>query len=840
MTHQGPTETGAAGATRDIPGELLDDTDDIHFVPPGCQRGCPVGTDVPSYLALIWEGKLEQAFEAITATNPFSSVCGYVCAAPCETICRRADSDGALAIRNLKRYVMERLGDHQPLPAVAVSRTETVGIVGGGPGGLTAAHDLALAGYAVHVYESSERLGGMMAWGIPAFLLPAKALDEDIERMMKRCPGIEVHLGRALGEHVTLDELKQRHDAVLLAIGLTWGKKLPIPGGDNPRIMDGVGFLHRVCGGERPDLPDDVLVIGGGDVAIDVARSAVRLGAGKVRMMCLEGRENMPAQEREVAAAEYEGIEILNDRLPVEVLDDANGLRLVRTEGGGLDENGQLRFSVVEGSEHDVPCGAIIAAIGQAAACGDLEDGGLMERGRVLSDFETMRTGDSRVFAAGDGAFGGSSIVMAMHHGHKAAYYIKAFLERNDDPMPYRTPYRTRRLAVAQDIMWSRYPRHEQSYLGLGDDPAAFAEAEAGYDAETARAEAARCFRCDAETGSANYPIAAREDIFAMARTRPGDDAEHARLLQRRLRARENPIPEDHAATFDDLVFMPANLSRLVIDPYREACSTVTEIIGGLRFELPFLVTGFDDTPGEVREALAESLRGNGCGYIGAAPLGDGVPWLQLVAAEAEQGDAAAAAVIANLGGDFRPARPAPAREGQLLGLAVQTPALEEAIPFALEHGFEMLLLDATTGIGGAWPELAGAPDLTILRQAIVILRRLNREEDIDLVYFGGIRSGTDAAKALALGGKAVLIGVTMALAVGGAIDGAGMVFAGDRKAEERVDAATQLILAMADETSIMARCTGKTNIHNLEPEDLKTITLAASEATGIPLAGTR
>ena len=825
---------------REFPPELDDDTADIHFVPPPCQVACPVGTDVPAYIALIWEGKLEEAFAAITATNPFSSVCARVCSAPCEPACRRADSDGALAIRNLKRYVMDRMGSHRPLAPVAVRREETVAIVGGGPAGLTAAQDLALAGFKVHVYEMSGRLGGMIAWGIPNFCLPPSVIDQDIERMMARCPGIEVHLDHALGEEITLGELKQRHDAVLLAIGATWGRKLPVPGGDHPRIEDGVGFIHRINAGERPRLPDKVLVIGGGDVAVDVARLAVRLGAGEVHMMCLESRQNMPAQDREIDAIIKESIRLQNDRLPIEVIAGAEEItvRFVETTGGGLDADGKLCFEIVEGSEHDLSFAMVVAAIGQGAESAELQDKGMMDGDRVRADFDTMRTGETNVFAAGDGAFGGSSIVSAMHHGHKAAYYIKAFLDGREDPVPYRTPYRTRRVPVAQDVMWTEYPPHELTYQGLGDVPAEFAEAEAGYDAPTAIKEAARCFRCDAETGSADYSVRNREDFFAMAQARPGDAGELHRLLQQRLIPREILVSADRPPTFDDLVFLPANLSRLVIDPYRDHCSTETEIAGRLAMDLPFLVSGFDDAPGEARQALAGSLKATGCGYVGARAIGGGVPWLQVLEPGAAMGDEAAEGIVINLGERFQRVEPGAAGEGQLLGLAVKTSALEEAIPFALEADFDLLILDASGGIGKPWPELSGRPDLTVLRQAVAILRRLNREEDIDLVYFGGIRSGTDAAKCISLGCKAVIAGVALGFSLGGTVENGAMTFAGDRTGEERVIAATRLIQGMADETSILARCTGKTNIHNLEPEDLKAITLPTAKATGIPMVG--
>ncbi len=183
-------------------------------MPAPCQVACPIGTDAPSYIAYIWEGKLEEAFEAITATNPFSSVCGRVCDAPCEPACRRADSDGPLAIRNLKRYVMDRLGATCAPPARARDEAQTVGIVGGGPAGLTAAQDLAEAGYAVDVYELTEMLGGYMTWGIPAFRCPPGGLPGGHRPDARALSGHHRSPRRRARRDVTLEELKERHDAV--------------------------------------------------------------------------------------------------------------------------------------------------------------------------------------------------------------------------------------------------------------------------------------------------------------------------------------------------------------------------------------------------------------------------------------------------------------------------------------------------------------------------------------------------------------------------------------------------------------------------------------------------
>ncbi|MCH9013689.1 MAG: FAD-dependent oxidoreductase [Proteobacteria bacterium] len=822
--------------------ELEDDTGDLHFVPAPCQVACPVGTDAPSYIAYIWEGKFAEAFEAITATNPFSSICGRVCDAPCEPACRRTAADGTVQIRNLKRFVMDKVGHDYDPPAVHVTRKETVGVVGAGPAGMVAAHDLCMAGYAVQVYEMTEKIGGMMVWGIPAFRLPPGIIDEDIERLQKRCPGLEVHLNTALGRDVTLDELKDRHDAVLLTIGAWWGKAMNVPGEDDARVIDGVEFLRRINAGARPELPETVVVIGGGDVAMDACRVALRLpGCERVKVVYRRGPEEIPARKIELEGAIEEGVEFVYNTRQIAVVANGAGLNLrcVKTEPGEPGADGRRRPVDVAGSEHDIACGMVIAAVGQYAACEDLEGRGLMAGDRVKAGFDAMRTEDPKVFAAGDGAFGGSTIVMAMHHGQRAAYYVKAFLEGRDDPMPYRTPYRTRRVRVAQDNRWELLALQEPEFFGLGKTPIEFPEIESTYDGEAARDEAARCYRCDAETGSADYAVDHREDIFAMARIDLNDHARLKAMLEKRLPPRANPFPADRPAALDDLVFLPANLSRLVIDPYREACKISTEI-GNLELPLPFFVTGFDDAPDDVRRGVALGLIEAESGYIGVKPIDDKVRWLQLVVPGQIAPSAEAAALVYALGHRFQVPEAKRLHGNQALGLAVSAPSvLEAAIPYALEHGFDLLLLDATGRLGAPWAELAGAPDLTILRDAIRILRRLDREEEIDLVYFGGIRSGTDAAKVIALGCKAAVLGVPVALAAGGEItDGQSLRFAPDHGEKERAAAVANIIKASCGEASMMARCTGKTKLHNLEPEDLRALTLATRDATDVLLVG--
>jgi hypothetical protein len=287
----------------------------------------------------------------------------------------------------------------------------------------------------------------------------------------------------------------------------------------------------------------------------------------------------------------------------------------------------------------------------------------------------------------------------------------------------------------------------------------------------------------------------------------------------------------------------------LVIDPYREACSTRTEIGGSLDLKQPYLFTGFDGAPQEVQQALALGLAESGCAYVGYQPLFRGphegeissskrnLPWLQLIAPQGAKPQADATGLVYVVGREFNPVSAKRLHPDQLLGLAVAAPALEKAIPWALEQKFDLLLLDGSAGIDKPWAELQGEPDLTVMRDAIHILRKINREEDIALLYFGGLRSGTDVAKALAINCNAGIFGVAMGIAIGGTIEGDHIAFDSSRTLEERRKAVESWIKATAQETAIVARCTGKTNVHNLEPEDMRSITISTSEVLNIPLA---
>ena len=615
---------------------------------------------------------------------------------------------------------------------------------------------------------------------------------------------------------------------------------MDIPGEEDERVVDGVGFLRRVNAGERPTLPESVVVVGGGDVAMDACRAALRLpGCREVKVVYRRGAEDIPARAIELEGAIKEGVEFVYNTQQVSVSADAERLRLhcVKTAAGPADEDGRRRPVVVADSEHEIECGMVIAAVGQYGASDELSSHGLMADDRVRTEWEGMRTADPQVFAAGDGAFGGSTIVMAMHHGQRAAYYLRAFLDGHDDPLPYRTPYRTRQVPVAQDIMWERFAPQHPTFFGLGEKPVEFPEIESTYDWDTAKAEASRCYRCDAETGSPDYSVRHREDIFSMARTNPADHDKLAAMLRRRLTLRDNPFAEDRAPSLDDLVFLPANLSRLVIDPYREPCKVSVSLSGSLELPHPFLIGGFDGAPREITAAVKTGADQAQAMIISATRPDSGL-WMQLVGDNHEPHADAQALIFTP---DSLKAGTA-CHQSQARGILI-TPSdtQNEALQLALDETVDFAVLDLCDALShpdALNREVGNGPRIDLLRDAVRYLRAQNREEAFTIIVAGGVRSGTDAAKLIGLGANIVVLGMAAGFAVGAEIDDDGVAFRADRAAAERADGLKNIVTASIGEASMMARCCGKTQLQNIEPEDLRAVTIASSEASGIPLVG--
>ncbi len=405
--------------------------------PVPCVALCPAGVDIPGYIALIGEGRCEDAVRLIRKDNPFVSACAYVCGHPCEARCRRNMVDDALNIRGLKRYAVDQAGDvPQPKPAKATGKS--VAIIGGGPGGLSAAYYLALMGHKVTVYEKQKALGGMMRYGIPSYRFPREKLDGEIASILSL--GIEVHTGVDVGTDVSFDELKQEYDCLYLSIGAHTDKKTGIEGEDSLGVVSAVELLRHIGDNEMPDFTgQNVAVIGGGNVAMDVTRSAIRLGAEKVTCVYRRRQEDMTAQAEEVEGAIAEGAEVLTLQAPLRIEADENGhVAALWTQPqiiGEMDKAGRPRPGTADVEPLRIPADTIIVAIGQGIETRGLEQTGIkiQRGGALLADSSTQLPDMVGVFAGGDCVTGPATVIRAIAAGKAAAANIDEYLGFNHE-----------------------------------------------------------------------------------------------------------------------------------------------------------------------------------------------------------------------------------------------------------------------------------------------------------------------------------------------------------------------------------------------------------------------
>ena len=503
-----------------------------------CMQACPVHTEAGRYVAAIAGGRFEDAYRYARRPNPMASICGRVCGHPCETACRRKDFDGPISIRALKRFVTERYGPESRNPIDAFpdrpgnTRSERIAIVGAGPAGLSAAHDLALLGYAVTIFESSPVPGGMLHLGIPEYRLPHEIVQAQVREILDLGP--ELRVNARLGRDFSLADLRaQGYGAILLAIGLHRSRELSIPGNELDGIIKGIDFLLNVNLGYRFSIGRKVIVIGGGNVAIDVARSALRfqgereiapdklteselhiamnelmdvtrtalrLGAKEVDLVCLESREEMPAVEDEIEEALREGIRVHASLGPKRFVGHGGKVAGLETIRCTSVFDSQHRFNPVfePGTENVIPCDTVILAIGQAADLSFLapDDGiEITRQGTVKIDPETLMSTAPGIFAAGDIAYGPRMIINATADGRKAAEQIDRYL-RGADWMPRN--YQVQITILDHHEMpgtFDEYSRLTVPTIPL-DRRTGIAEVETGYTEGQARREAERCLRC--------------------------------------------------------------------------------------------------------------------------------------------------------------------------------------------------------------------------------------------------------------------------------------------------------------------------------------------------------
>jgi formate dehydrogenase beta subunit len=497
-----------------------------------CMNGCPVHTEAGRYVNLIAQGKYQEAYRVARAPNPFASICGRICAAPCETVCRRGSLDEPISIRALKRFVTERFGVESMIDIIKMqesikpnikSKDKWVAVIGAGPAGLACAHDLALNGYKVTVFEKHSVAGGMLRLGIPEYRLPRELIRLEINAILSL--GVELKLGKELGKDFTLSDLKNNgYSAIFLSIGAHKNRSLNIEGTDADGIMYAVDYLLNINMGYKVELGKKIVVVGGGNVAfdvarsavrqdkpeevaasditaaLDVARSAVRFGAQQIDMVVLEDRNKMLASEEEIEQAIEERITIYNAIGPKKVITKngkVSGIETVKVQSL-FDSNGKFNPTFINGTEKIINADSIIIAIGQKT---DLDfinpDDGIeiTPFGTIKVDNETLATSAQGIYAGGDAAFGPRIAISAIDDGKKAAQSIEEFLSGTKrSPKQFKiVSYDT--YAFKPIIGYTQIPRQPIPTLPI-DRRVGISQVELCYSEESAIKEASRCLRC--------------------------------------------------------------------------------------------------------------------------------------------------------------------------------------------------------------------------------------------------------------------------------------------------------------------------------------------------------
>ena len=473
-----------------------------------CRNACPAGQRVQGYIALIREGRYEDALRVIKEDNPFPAICGRICNHRCEDACNRGKLDDPINIHALKRFVTDKVYAQPRTPPEPAERVypERVAVIGAGPCGLTAAQDLCKQGYGVTVFEALPVAGGMLRVGVPEYRLPAEIVDREVQDIVDL--GVELRLNTRVDN---LDDIfAEGFEAVLIAVGAHEGRLLPIEGVDLEGVLINTKFLRDVRLGEPPAVAGKrVLVLGGGNVAVDVARTAVRLGAAEVGMACLESRETMPAHPREIEACEAEGIRLYPSRSFQRIVSDGDGrvagVECLNVTFMEFTPDGRLSLETEAGSEHVIPCDVVIFSIGQRAGLAFIPESagvGITRQQTIAINPNTLAATRPGVFAAGDATTGTAFVIEAVASGHRVAESIHRYL-RGDELEPPLKPELPvvdlsraeiqERIARGEVQVTPRVPVPE---LPVEERVSNFAEVEMGYTDELAQAEAARCLAC--------------------------------------------------------------------------------------------------------------------------------------------------------------------------------------------------------------------------------------------------------------------------------------------------------------------------------------------------------
>lgn len=462
--------------------------------PVPCVALCPAGVDIPGYMALVGEGRCADAVRLIRKDNPFPTACAYICEHPCEARCRRNMIDDAINIRGLKRYAVDHAGE-VPQPECAPATGKRVAIVGGGPSGLSCAYYLTLMGHKVTVYEEAKQLGGMLRYGIPNYRFPRHLLNAEIESILSL--GIEVHTGVTVGKDIWIEDLQKEYDCLYIAIGAHQDKKTGIPGEDSVNVMSAVEMLRDIGDDIMPDFSGKkVVVIGGGNVAMDVTRSSIRLGAEKVTCVYRRRVEDMTALPDEITGAMAEGAEIMTLAAPVRIEADEEGVAKALWVQpqiiGEVDKAGRPRPGNADLPEVRLEADIIVVAIGQGIEISGFDAAGVpIKRGTFVAGLSGQVGDMDNVFAGGDCVTGPATAIRAIAAGKVAAANI-------DEHLGYRHEI-TVDVEIPSPKLNNRAPhgRINTTEREAGQRRCDFEDIECGLTQEGAVTEASRCLRCD-------------------------------------------------------------------------------------------------------------------------------------------------------------------------------------------------------------------------------------------------------------------------------------------------------------------------------------------------------
>ncbi len=464
-------------------------------IPVPCVNLCPAGVDIPGYMALVGAGRCDDAIRLIRKDNPFPTACAYICEHPCEARCRRRMIDDAINIRGLKRYAVDHSGV-VPNPPCAPPTGKKVAVIGGGPSGLSCAYYLALMGHSVTIYEERKQLGGMLRYGIPSYRFPRELLDREIESILST--GIQVYTGMTVGKDIWLEKLQHEYDCVYIAIGAHQDKKVGIPGEDSRNVMSAVVMLRAIGDNNMPNFHGkQVVVIGGGNVAMDVVRSSIRLGADKVTCVYRRRTEDMTALPDEIEGALAEGAELMTLAAPVRIEADENHVaRALWVQPqiiGEVGKDGRPRPNKADLPEQRIPADVIVVAIGQGIEMQGFEQAGVpIKRGGTFVAALSGQVGDKdNLFAGGDCVTGPATAIRAIAAGKVAAANI-------DEHLGFR-----HEIEVDIDIPAPRlnnrapHGRINTTEREACERKCDFEDIECGLTEEGALTEASRCLRCD-------------------------------------------------------------------------------------------------------------------------------------------------------------------------------------------------------------------------------------------------------------------------------------------------------------------------------------------------------